>query len=213
MCRRKTRPVADGGVSVEPLKGGALAAALPALARLRIAVFREWPYLYEGSLDYEQGYLARFAEAEAAVIVAAKDTASSEIVGVATGAPLGEHTKEFVPLFEGHGFDPARVFYCGESVLLPAYRGRGIGHAFFDHREAHARSVSGPSGGYTHITFCGVVRAGDDPRAPSGYRPLDGFWRKRGYEPVAGLIGSYSWREIGQDAETRKQMRFWMKAL
>jgi hypothetical protein len=32
-------------VRVEPLVGAALARGLPALARLRIAVFRSWPYL------------------------------------------------------------------------------------------------------------------------------------------------------------------------
>jgi hypothetical protein len=26
---------------------------------LRIAVFRDWPYLYDGSLEYEREYLAR----------------------------------------------------------------------------------------------------------------------------------------------------------
>jgi hypothetical protein len=37
------------------------------------------------------------------------------------------------------GMDVGRVFYFGESMLLPRCRGRGIGHAFFGHREAHAR--------------------------------------------------------------------------
>jgi hypothetical protein len=41
-------------VRVEPLVGAALARGLPALARLRIAVFRSWPYLYDGTLEHEQ---------------------------------------------------------------------------------------------------------------------------------------------------------------
>ena len=107
----------------------------------------------------------------------------------------------------------ARVFYCGESVLLPAYRGRGIGHAFFDHREAHARACVGPAGGYTHSAFCGVVRPDDHPARPADYVPVDAFWRKRGYLAVPGLMGAYSWQDLGASAPTEHPMQFWVKAL
>ena len=81
-------------------------------------MFREWPYLYDGTLDYEHRYLAGFATAPDAVIVAAYD--GEAMVGAATAAPLAGHTAEFIPLFAAAGFDPATVFYCGESVLLPS---------------------------------------------------------------------------------------------
>ncbi len=202
---------AFGEVRIERLTGHHLTSALPAVARLRIDVFREWPYLYDGSLDYEQAYLADFARAADAIIVAA--IAGDEIVGAATAAPLHGHSAEFVPLFTTYGLDPDRVFYLGESVLLPAYRGRGIGHAFFDHREVHGRNIRSASGPFSLASFCAVVRAEDDPRKPAGYRPLDGFWRKRGYAPVDGLIGSYRWKEIGEPAETDKPMQFWMRRI
>lgn len=202
---------ADGKLTVESLTGESMSSALADVARLRIAVFREWPYLYDGSEDYERGYLADFAAAKDAVIVVARD--GENIVGAATAAPLEGHTSEFVPLFERHGIDPAAVFYCGESVLLPAYRGHGLGHAFFDRREAHARGCESRSGPFRHIAFCGIVRPSGDPRMPPEYRPLDAFWRKRGYAPVEGLTGIYSWREIGHAAETGHPMQFWMKPL
>ena len=80
-------------ITIEPLTGDALAAALPDLARLRIAVFRDWPYLYDGRLEYEQDYLAKFAKSRDAVVVAARD--GDMIVGVATASPLREHTERF----------------------------------------------------------------------------------------------------------------------
>jgi GNAT superfamily N-acetyltransferase len=196
---------------VEPVTGAALRDALPALARLRIAVFREWPYLYDGTVEYEQKYLPRFAEAQGAVFVVARDGA--EIVGGATGAPLGSHTEEFVPLFAARGFDPDHIFYFGESVLMPGYRGQGLGHAFFDHRETHARQGAGIGGSYTHTTFCAVIRRDDHPLKPADYRPLDAFWRKRGYTKVEGLIGTYTWKDIDQPVETAKPMQFWIKPL
>ncbi len=199
-------------IRIERLKGPALAGGIRHLARLRMRVFREWPYLYDGDPAYEEDYLSDFTTGAGAIIVAAIDT--DAIVGAATGAPLGEHTTDFIPLFEAHGFDPDTAFYCGESVLLAPYRGRGIGHAFFDHREAHARQQRSQTGAsYRVSSFCGVVRDGADPRCPPDYRPLDGFWLKRGYRPVDGMIGHYAWREVGDHEETRKSMQFWVRDL
>ena len=194
-------------VRVTPLTGTALTAALPDLARLRIAVFRDWPYLYDGTLAYEQGYIARFATATDAVIVAALD--GDRIVGAATASPMLGHADAFAEPFRSHGFDVACIFYCGESVLLPEYRGRGLGHAFFEHREAHARNL----GRFTHATFCGVVRPPDHPRRPPGHVALDAFWAKRGYAKIEGLVGAFEWPDIGETVKTSKPMQFWMKAL
>lgn len=194
-------------IRVAPLTGKDIAPALPAAARLRIAVFRDWPYLYDGSLAYEETYLAKFAAAEGAVIVAAYD--GEAIVGCATAAPLAQVEDEFSEPFRDRGFDIACIFYCGESVLLPAYRGRGLGHAFFDHREAQARAL----GNFTHAAFCAVVRPDDHPLRPKAYRPLDAFWKKRGYAKVEGLVCRFAWKDVDQPAETEKLMQCWMRAL
>ena len=125
--------------AVRPLTGAALQAALPDLARLRITVFAAWPYLYAGSEEYERHYLAEFTAAPDAVLVAAYD--GERIVGAATASPLIAQDSYIREPFMAAGIDPAGIFYFGESVLLPDYRGQGIGHAFFDHREAAAQVV------------------------------------------------------------------------
>jgi len=192
---------------VENLTGDVMRAAIPDLARLRVAVFRDWPYLYDGTVNYETAYLRRFAASADAVVVAAYD--GDDVVGVATGAPLRDHAEAFGKAFTDRGLDIDRIFYCGESVLLPSHRGHGLGHAFFDGREAHARAL----GRFTHITFCGVVRPDDHPLKPANYRPLDAFWTKRGYAKADGLTTSFAWKDIDQSDETSKPMQFWMKAL
>ena len=58
---------------LETFSGPAMARMLPALSRLRIAVFRDWPYLYDGDLANEQTYLADFAAAPSAGLVVAFD--------------------------------------------------------------------------------------------------------------------------------------------
>lgn len=192
---------------VESLTGPAVRAAIPELARLRVAVFRDWPYLYDGTVNYETAYLRRFAASKDAVVIAAYD--GDAVVGVATGAPLADHAEAFAKAFVDRGLDIDRFFYCGESVLLADYRGRGLGHAFFDGREAHARAL----GRFDKITFCGVVRPDDHRLKPESYRPLDAFWTKRGYAKVDGLTASFAWKDIDQTSETKKLMQFWMKAL
>ena len=129
-------------VRIEVLRGAELAAALEDVARLRIAVFRDWPYLYDGDLDYEARYLASYVDSPGAIVVAALD--GTRIVGAATGTPLADHADDFAAPLERHGIDVTQCFYCAESVLLPAYRGQGLGHAFFDGREAAARAGGSP---------------------------------------------------------------------
>ncbi len=194
-------------LEVKSLFGEEIKCVLPDLARLRIIVFRDWPYLYDGTIEYEEKYLAKLASAKDAVCVIARD--GEEIVGASTAAPMIEHADEFAAPFEKAGYDISKIFYCGESVLLKSHRGHGLGNAFFDHREAQAHRL----GGFTHSTFCRVERPDNHPLKPADYRPLDGFWKKRGYAPVEGLVATYAWKDIDQPQETDHQMQFWMKAL
>ena len=193
-------------LSYEILRGDAIDGALDALAHLRIEVFRAWPYLYDGDLDYERRYMASYRDGRDAILVVAR--AGDRIVGAATGTPMEEHADEFGAAIRAGGLDPAEIFYCAESVLLAEYRGQGAGHAFFDAREAHARAL-----GRRTSMFCSVVRPADHPMRDPDYRPLDGFWARRGYAPVEGMTASFSWRDIGDRSETAKTMQFWAKRL
>lgn len=191
---------------VETLTGTALDAALDAVARLRIRVFADFPYLYDGDLAYERRYLESYRQSPLAVLVGAFD--GDTLVGAATGTPLADHADDFAQAFAGSGYDLDSVFYCAESVLLPQWRGQGIGHRFFDLRESHARAH-----GFSHSAFCAVIRPDDHPSRPADYRPLDDFWRKRGYTPLNGVIAEFSWKDLGQAKETRKPLQFWIRKL
>lgn len=193
-------------VEIRRLAGAELEGALTALAELRIAVFAEWPYLYDGTLEYERDYVREFAAEPGSVLVAA--LRGSRVVGAATASPMMGQKPEFRAPFEELGHDTSRLFYFGESVLLPAFRGQGIGHRFFDEREAAAREA-----GASHATFCAVVRPEDHPQRPEDYRPLDAFWQGRGYEPVEGLTTSFAWKDRGEAEESEHPMQFWMRAL
>ncbi|MEO9612653.1 MAG: GNAT family N-acetyltransferase [Nitratireductor sp.] len=176
------------------------------LARLRMTVFRDYPYLYEGDAAYERRYLATYFAADKAAVIGAFD--GDRLVGAATAAPLAQHFEAFAEPFAERGLDVATFYYFGESVLLKPYRGQGAGVRFFAEREAAARGF-----GFDACVFSAVMRPEDHPRRPPDYQPLDGFWRKRGYRPINGLVTEFSWREIGAAAETQKPMAYWMRRL
>lgn len=192
-------------MEVRVLTGAALDDALDDVARLRIAVFRDWPYIYDGSLDYERKYMQSY-HGPGAVVVGAFDGA--RLIGAATGTPLEDHAEDFAAPFAGAGMALTEVFYCAESVLLPGYRGQGLGHAFFDAREAHARAL-----GRRFSAFCSVTRPADHPLRPADYRPLDAFWRKRGYAPMPGVVAHFRWTDLGDSAQTEKPLQFWGRTL
>jgi GNAT superfamily N-acetyltransferase len=194
-------------LKLERWSGEALKQFIPDLARLRIEVFRDWPYLYDGDLAYEENYLKTYIEAPNSVIVLAFD--GDHVVGASTGIPLIHETDEVKQPFIDNGYNIDTIFYCGESVLLSQYRGQGAGVAFFEHREAHAREI----GGMEISCFCGVQRPDEHPRRPADYVPLDNFWRKRGYEKNEALNTTFDWKEIDEDTESAKPMTFWLKDL
>ncbi|MFP7673608.1 GNAT family N-acetyltransferase [Marivita sp. S0852] len=191
---------------VAALTGADLDAVLDDVARLRIAVFRDWPYLYDGDLAYERRYLDTYRNSSGAILVGAFDGA--RLVGAATGTPMTDHADDFAAAFSGTDLCLEKIFYCAESVLLPAYRGQGIGNRFFDLREAHASAL-----GAEISAFCRVIRPDDHPLKPPDYRPLDGFWRKRGYRPLPGAIAEFSWKDVDQSEETVKPLQVWTRHL
>lgn len=197
----------DHPIEIVSLKGRDIAQHLEDIAALRIEVFREWPYLYQGSMSYEQDYLSTYTDSPDAIAVLA--LTGKSVVGAATGLPLAHETDEFKRPFIEHGFDPAEVFYCAESILRRPYRGLGLGHRFFDERERHARSL----GGLCYSTFCRVARPETHPARPADYIPLDAFWRRRGYEERADMRTTYAWTDRGDSHSSSKPMVFWIKTL
>lgn len=193
-------------LSVTPASGEKLRAALPDLARLRTEVFRDFPYLYDGNPEYEERYLQTYLEAPGALALLVRDGA--EVVGASTALPLVAETQELQRPFLASEIGPGDVLYLGESVLRAQYRGRGLGHRFFDEREAHARRLGLPV-----TAFCAVQRPADHPARPADYRPLNAFWHSRGYVERPDMETALSWPDVGETRETPKPMRFWVRRL
>jgi len=199
-------PTSNHQIRVETVRGKEAERYLAEVAALRIAVFRDWPYLYAGDLDYEREYLATYTRSPDSVFVLA--IAGDKVIGASTGLPLGDETPAFQAPLIACGMSVADIFYFGESVLLPEYRGLGLGHAFFDHREAHAHAL----GRFAFTAFASVERSEDDPRRPQGHRTNDAFWQKRGYTRQPEMQMQLDWDEIGV-GEINHSLTFWLRVL
>ena len=194
-------------IAIKTLSGEAVGPWIADLARLRITVFRDFPYLYDGTIEYEENYLQTYVRSQESIVVLALD--GDKVIGASTGLPMQDETAEFQQPFLDQGFNPAKVFYCAESVLLKEYRGRGVYKQFFSGREDHARQL----GHFDWLCFCCVQRPDNHPLRPDDYVPLDAIWTKFGYVKNPALRTSYAWKDVDQVEETPHEMVFWLKPI
>lgn len=194
-------------MEIRLLHGAAIAPYIDDLARLRLGLFREFPYLWDSSLNHQADYLASYADSGRSLVVLALH--GGEVVGAATGLPLVDVAAELQQPFLAQGRDPAAVYYFGESILLPAYRGQGLGVRFFIERESYAHKLAE----FDYCAFCSVERPAGHPRRPTDYKPLQGFWRNRGFLHEPSLRTACSWQDLDEQAQSAKIMSFWLKAL
>ncbi|MFN4944441.1 MAG: GNAT family N-acetyltransferase [Akkermansiaceae bacterium] len=196
------------------LNGSEAKDVLEHLAELRCRVFLEYPYLYDGDLAYERDYLSHYTHSDNAFLVIAK--MDDQIIGVSSCIPLVEADPAFQEPFRAAGYDLEKIGYFGESVLLPEFRGQGVGHRFFDLREQWALKHH-----FTITTFCSVIRPVDHPARPEDYRPHDAFWNKRGYIRHDDLIANLDWPEVSEAnnspnhdiaTDTSHKLVFWLKS-
>lgn len=197
------------GLMEEPrlreVDGPGLGPWIDALGGLRITVFREYPYLYDGDLAYERRYLSVYLSCPLSRVVLAED-AEGRLVGATTCLPLADEGAAFREPFEQAGLNPGEWLYLGESLLLPEWRGRGLGSRFFDRREAHAARL-----GLGKAAFCAVNRPAVHPLRPPRQRALEPFWRSRGYVRRPELQATYGWKDVGESEETKKTLTFWTR--
>ena len=193
-------------MTIQTLHGDQIAPYIDDVARLRIEVFHDFPYLYDGDMAYERSYLKTFSQAKDSVLVLALH--DGEVVGASTGLPLTEEPPEIQAPFIEKGYDVERVFYFSESVLRNMYRGQGIGLSFFQQREQWARDL----GRFDTLTFCAVVRPEDHPLRPSEFVPLDDFWQHRGFHST-DMLCLMEWKDRDESAASEKRLRFWVKSL
>ena len=191
----------------ETLKPQDHARVLPILAQLCLDTFRDYPFHYDGDLDFELNDLSAYARLPDARVFLALD--GGDLAGFSTCIPIaGEDDLVKKPLLDA-GVDLNEFLYLGESLLKPNYRGQGIGKSFFDLREAHALTLPKVK----NTVFFTLSQPKNDPRRPTSYYDLRNYWAKRGYQKVESWITHYPWDEVGTDEPVSHPMEYWLKPI
>ncbi len=188
------------------LSGAAVAEALDDLATLRLAIFPEYPYLYQGRRADELTYLASYAEAPDACAILVCDGLT--VIGAATGMPLVHEDTRILDAFSGTIFPLNEIYYVGELLFRPNYRNCGLGQKLLDRLESHIRSL----GRYRKLTCATVERPEDHPLRPRDYIPISRFLARTGFARLSGVTTSFIWRET-DGVKRNHPMQFWIKSL
>jgi len=192
---------------IKIVRGKSFEPYLSDLARLRIQIFRDYPYLYDGNFEYEMDYLKTYLASDSSILVLVIN-GEDKIVGASTGIPLTAETIEFQKPFLEKQEALENYFYCGESILLPEYRGRGIYPEFFKARENAAREL-----GCQFTTFCAVERPVNNVARPANYRDLTDIWQRLDYVKQNDMRTQFEWKQTNEDQASLKTMIFWIKKL
>jgi GNAT superfamily N-acetyltransferase len=140
--------------------------------RLRLEVFREYPYLYEGTEEEEYEYISDsyMQFPESLVVLLYED---HRIVGIATGKPLKKVKANIQSPLSQASYPIDDTFYLGELVLEKAYRGKMLGQQLYQSFENYVKKHTN----YRLITFSEVERPPSDPLRPAGYISNENFWK------------------------------------
>ncbi|MFZ2949700.1 MAG: GNAT family N-acetyltransferase [Desulfuromonadaceae bacterium] len=193
-------------ITEQLLTGAAIADCLDDVATLRLDIFQEYPYLYQGRREDELNYLGTYAEAPDACVILASD--GSAIIGAATGMPLIHEDVQMVDAFAGTTFPLNEIYYIGELLFRPAYRNCGLGQKLLARLESHIH----PLGRYHRFTCATVERPDDHPSRPHDYIPVTRFLARTGFVRLPGVTTHFIWRET-DGVKRDHPMQFWSKEL
>jgi hypothetical protein len=187
--------------------GSEIKTVLDDFAQLRITVFAEFPYLYEGNIEYEKEYIQTYCQSERSFFFGIY--LQNKLIGATTCLPLSDETDNIQRPFIEAKMDLNQVFYFGESIILKKFRGQGFGNLFFDERERFAAQFSE----IKFTTFCAVERPNSHPLKPENFRSNDLFWSKWKYIKRLELSCEMKWLDKNESEESTKKLTFWTKSI
>jgi len=188
------------------LRGPAVGDCLDGIASLRLAIFREYPYLYAGQRDQELAYLQLYAKSPAAFVITVN--AAGTLVGAVTGIPLIHELEQLISPLQGTTYPIEKIFYVGELLFLSLYRNQGLGSQLLATLEDHVRSLQV----YRYLTCATVIRPDKHPLRPDGYVPINRFLERHRFAPLPGVTTQFAWQEVDGCSHDHL-MQFWLKEL
>lgn len=176
------------------------------MARMRIELFREFPYLYEGNIEGEREHLEKYFSCPQAHVLLV--FAADAVVGFSTSIPLIHEIPELREPYEKCGFAPQEGLYLGEAMLEAPQRGQGILRVFFEYHERTAQQL-----GLRFTTLMTVDRPYNHPLCPAQYTPMDILLAHFTYEKIPGCVVKIEWPQVDTGRTEPNVLSTWQKML
>lgn len=189
-------------MEIEVIGGEKIRDVIDELGNFRITIFKEYPYLYDGDLDYERKYLSRYSSISDSILLLVRD--KEGILGASTGIPIVNDEPEFTEPFKDKNI--GEIFYIGELMIRKDNRSKGIGTLLLKNMLDLINKNQ-----FKTVCLYTVDRGNSHPLKPDFYQSPDSLWRKFGFEKHSSHIVYFSWRDLGNVAETEKPMNVWIK--
>lgn len=176
------------------------------MASVYINIFKEFPYLYEGSIvECEKDYLERYFISKHSIISLVFN--GERIIGASASLPL-DAVEEIKSAFLKKQVDTRKFLYIGGTVIEEPFRNLKLIKKISRSHETHARN-----NGYSQIAFVAVRRDPSHPLRPIGYRPLEPIWQHLGYALIEGIEVRDKWKQIDTHQEEENSLDIWGKSV
>lgn len=207
MQMRKSNEEGHSSITLEVLRGKELLSNISKLTKLRLAIYQEYPYLYEGNSAFEESYLSLFANSNESMLIIAKD--NHQIIGAISGLPLDMAQKEIREVFIQSEIEIKDYYALCDVIVLKQYRSKGVGSILCEEFLKQLQKKKR----YKKLVLWQIVKAPDDPKRPKSYFSPDGFWQKLGFIKNPGLMCFLKWIEISETKESSHRFEFWLRDL
>lgn len=193
-------------IDVDLITGRSIAEQIEELGQFRIAIFRDWPYLYDGNMPYERDYLSRYARCESSFVLVGRD--AHGIRYACTAIPLKHELPQFQQPFLDRQMPVDNKFYLGEIMVRRELRGQGVGTLLMNKVLSTIAELTPPS---TEVVLATVIRPSTHPLKPADYNASDHLWTKSRFVRMDDLVVKLDWKDIGHEQETTKEMVYWLR--
>ncbi|HLC06649.1 MAG TPA: GNAT family N-acetyltransferase [Candidatus Babeliales bacterium] len=197
--------------SIKVLTQDELKTLLPFVAQLRVNIFRNYPYLYDGNIAEEMDNLEKYAQHNNSALAIAYYNENP--VGFLCGSDLIHYSVHFensvADLFKGVDLNIENYYYCADIIILPEHRGKYLAPQLFDAIENYAQQK-----GYTACCFI-TEHHENHPLKPRDHKSLVPLWNSLNYKKSA-LITYASWQTHQVDGTIKLEQHpliFWLKNL
>ena len=194
------------GIEIKVIQGMDARQYLNDIAEMRIVMFKEFPYLYDGSIEDERQYLEGYFKSETSTIILVFD--GDEVVAFSSVISLADEMDEIKQPFIDKGLPLDEYAYIGEMMIKPEYRQQGLLYRLKEKQEAIIREHR-----YQNVIFMTVYRDQDHIARPHNYKDPAIVWRHFGYEILPNMRIEMPWQRVDTGKEEMNYLDVWYKKL